>query len=156
MPEIKHAITIERPISDVFRYASNFNNAAEWQPDVKESHQSEERPRVGAFITQTRSSRLFGWRLDLNADIIDYKPNKLIQYKGVLGRFPLLGRLEFQSSSGSTTVTYETTVKMGFLFALLSPLLSGTLNRRTQVALNTLKQTLETSNTTATSFHENL
>ena len=158
MSEIKATVTINRPISEVFRYATNFHNAGEWQPDVEESHQSDEKPRVGVFITQRRSSRALGWKLDFNADIVEYVPNKLLGYKGIVGRFPVQGAFEFQPGGGTTTITERMNIRIPFLYTLFSPLISGAMRRRTEKALATLKAQLEAGSASAppTNFHEKL
>jgi uncharacterized membrane protein len=158
MPEITETIVINRPVSEVFRFVADLNKTQEWQPDVEETHATDERARVGVMVTQPRSSRMLGWRLDLNADIVEYTPNRLIEYKGVLGRFPVKDRLEFESSGGTTTVRETVNVRMGILFALFSPFMRSTLSRRTRRALEGLKTRLEnrTSSTSATDFHKQL
>jgi uncharacterized membrane protein len=159
MPEIQEAITIDRPVSDVFRYIADFNNAPQWQPDVVEAHVSGERTRVGSFFTLVRTTRLLGWKLDLNADIINYVPNRLIEYKGAVARFPVRGQYEFESSGGTTVVRETVNVRMGILYAIFSPLMSSAIRGRTRRALGQLKQTLEAGRTGAdsvTSFHQDL
>ncbi len=160
MPQIEQSVTINRPISEVFRFAADFENKAQqWQPDIIQHYQTEDKVRVGVMITQSRSTRLLGWRLDLNADITGYQPNKLIEYKGVLGRFPVLGRLEFSSAGGSTTVTESMDIRLGCLFAPFSPLMTMVMTGRTRRVLERLKQLLESrspGSQTPTDFHQEL
>lgn len=160
MPQVEYTVTINRPISEVFRFASNFNNADQWQPDVIETHQSDEKPRVGVMVTQRRSTRLMGWRLDLNADILEFVPNKQVGYKGVLGRFPVQGKLEFNNvGGGNTQVSYFMDIRMGFLYAIFSPSMKGVMTRRSKKALESLKTLMENrsaASTNLTDFHEKL
>lgn len=159
MPEIQEAITINRPVSDVFRFVADFENAPQWQPDVVEAHISGERTRIGSFFTLIRTTRLLGWKLDLNADIINYVPNRLIEYKGAVARFPVRGQYEFESGGGTTVVRETINVRMGFLYAIFSPLMRGVISGRTRRALAQLKQTLEAGRAGAasvTSFHQDL
>ncbi len=159
MPQVTHSTTINRPVGDVFRLAGNFDNAPQWQPDVESNHQTEDKMRVGVMITQHRRTRLLGWRLDLNADIVGYQPNRLIEYKGMLGNFNVNGRMEFASSGGTTTVTETMDIRMGFLYGLFAPFMRGVMKRRTRIALENLKTLLETKSAgtaTPTNFHEGL
>lgn len=160
MPQVEHSVTINRPVSEVFRFVNDADNMAEWQPDVRESHLTGEKMRVGVMMTQTRTTHLLGWRLDLNADIVGYQPNKSIEYQGILGRFPVRGQIAFESMGGNTTVTESLEIRMGFLFAIFSPMMSGTMKRRTRNALETLKEKLEnrsvTGNSKPTDFHNQL
>lgn len=160
MPQIEQSVTINRPISEVFRFAADLNaNGQQWQPDILAHHQTDEKLRVGVMITQSRSTRLLGWRLDLNADIIGYQPNKLIEYKGVLGRFPVKGRLEFSGSGGTTTVAERLDIRLGCLFAPFSPLMTMVMTGRTRRVLAKLKQALESRGSrsqTPTDFHQGM
>ncbi|PJF22296.1 MAG: hypothetical protein CUN56_06725 [Phototrophicales bacterium] len=143
MPEIIVSQTINRPVFDVFPMFTQVEKLEQWQPDLQAAHQTDDRLRVGVMVTYVRNTRALGWQLDLNADIVDYVPNRLIGYKGIIGRFPTSGRIEFESSGSSTTVTEIINVRMGFLFGLFSPLVKRALTRRTQNALNNLKMMME-------------
>jgi uncharacterized membrane protein len=143
MPQISESVTINRPVMAVFRVVVDASRVQEWQPDVTVAHASEDRLRVGVMITQERNTRALGWKLDLNADIIDYVPNRLIEYRGVLGRFPVVGRIEFESSGGTMTVRENLNIRMFFPLNFASPLVSGAMRRRTQTALNKLKNLVE-------------
>jgi uncharacterized membrane protein len=143
MPLIEHSVTINRPIGEVFRFIADFRNDPQWQPDVKAVHLSETPPRVGVMVTQTRNTFLFSWRLDLNADIVTYNLNKSIELKGVLGQFPVNMTYTIESSRGTTQVKQSYDVRMGFLFGLFAPMLSGVMRRRTRATLEKLKTLLE-------------
>lgn len=144
MPEIRDAITISRPITTVFQLVADTEQLDQWQPDVTQSHYSEKKLRVGVMITQDRKTYALGWKLDLNADIVDYVPNRKIVYKGVLGRFPATGTIEFESSGGAgTTVTETIDIKIGILHILFTPLIKGAIAKRTRQALQALKALAE-------------
>jgi len=160
MPEITQAVTINRPINEVFRFTIEFEKAADYIPDVTGSFLTGDKARVGAMLTQNRTTRALGWKLDLNADIVGYQPNRLIEYKGVIGRFPAHGRIEFESAGTSTTVRENVNIRMGFLFAIFGPFVRAAMSRRTNRALNALKERLEsrtgTSDAIPTDFHNQL
>lgn len=143
MPVVEYAVTINRPIGEVFRFVADFRNAPQWQSDVTEVHQTEGSTRVGSMVTEVRSTRLLGWKLDLNADITDFQLNKLLEYKGVLGRFPVTGTLTFEATRGATRVTHALNIRMGFLFALYSPLMAGVMRRRTQTTMDALRALMD-------------
>lgn len=143
------SITVNRSVSDVFRTVANFREASQWQPDVQGVHLSDDHVRTGVIVTVVRSTRLLGWKLDLNADIIDYTPNKLIEYKGVLGRFAVRGSYSFIPSAGKTQVTETLNIRMGWLYAIWGPLMRTVMAGRTRRALEGLKQYLEARGTTS-------
>ena len=154
MPEIEYSVTINRPISEVFRYIATVENNKEWQTDVIASQLSDKNMRTGLMFTESRKWRIWTWRMDLNADVLDYQPNKVIEFKGVLGRFPVTKRYKFASNRGTTEVTQEIEVRTGCLFMLFNPLISSGIMGRTKRTMNKLKEVLEArgGNTNVTNF----
>lgn len=149
MAEIKYTVTINRPVGEVYRFVSNFKNDPQWQGDVTDVHQSDGALRIGTMLTESRSSRAWTWKLDLNADVIDLKPNKLIEFKGVLGIFPVRKRYEFNFSRGTTEFTQEITVKISFIYMLFSPFIRRAIKARTQKTMNALKALMEQERSSA-------
>lgn len=143
MPVIEQTILINRPVGEVFRFVADFNNTPQWQPDVEQVFQTEPSLRTGVMVTESRRLHLMGWKLDLNADIIAYQPNRMIEFKGVLGSFPLRAVYTFETARGATQFTQSFDVRMGFLYGLFAPMMSGVIRRRTQRSLAALKQMLE-------------
>ena len=144
MPTIKRSITIDRPISQVFRYVADFSKHVEWQLDIIRVHQSDERIHVGSMVTVDRNVRALFARLDLNADITDYQINKKIEYKGTIGVYPAVGNYTFDSQGRSTTVTETVTVHMWFLPRWFTGwLYTMRLGQRSNSSLKNLKQVLE-------------
>lgn len=135
--------TIDRPVNAVFRIAADPARFREWQPDVTMSYASEDRLRVGVMLTQNRRATVAGMELHLNADIIDYKPNRLIGYRGVLGRLPMTAEIAFESDGTRTHITESLNVRTPFPYGLFSPFLRRALTRRTRAALAALKQLVE-------------
>lgn len=143
MPQLRYAVTIDRQVGDVFYYVADQQKTTEWQRDVIQVYQAEEPLRAGLIVSQDRATRLLGWRLDFNVDIMDYRPNKLISYEGALGRFRVEGKMQFESVRRATTVTEIMTIKMGIMYFIFSPLMSAVMKRRTRKTLDTLKAVLE-------------
>lgn len=149
MPVIKHTVTIERPISEVFGYVSDFSKHGEWQPDIINIHQSEGKTHVGSMVTIERRLRAVFARLDLNADITDLQLNKVIQYKGTIGVHPVIGSYAFEPQGRTTVVTETTDVRMWFLPRITTGwLFNMTLKNRSQKTLENLKKLLESGHPT--------
>lgn len=155
MPEIEYSVTINRPISEVFRYVADVKNNTLWQDDVIASQLSDKSMRVGLMFTESRKWRVWTWRMDLNADVLEYQPNKTIEFKGILGRFPVRKRYEFSSSAGTTTLKQTLSIRTGCIFLPFNPLISNGVNRRTKRTMNQLKQVLEAkSDAPVTNFQQ--
>ena len=143
MPVIEHSITINRPVGEVFRFVADFRNDPQWQADVQKIFQTETPTRVGVMLTETRSTRVLNWRLDLNVDVVEFQMNKAIHLKGVLGQFPVQATYIFESARCATQLKQTFDIRMGFLFSLFSPLMTGVMRRRTTTTLEKLKGLLE-------------
>lgn len=143
MPEITTSVTVNRPVSQVFRIAADTSRVQEWQTDIIASHFTEERIRVGVMVTQSRKTRAGGVRLDLNADVTDYQPNKVIGYRGVVGRFPSTIRMEFNPQGGATKVTETINIRLFFPFGFIGFAFKGALRRRSRNMLEQLKAIAE-------------
>ena len=148
MPQISESVTINRPTMTVFKTVVDTSRMQEWQPDVTSVHATENRLRVGVMLTQNRRTRLLGWKLDLNADIVDYAPNRVLGYRGVLGRFPISGKIEFESMGGTTEVREVLDIRMPFPMGIFSPYMRRVMGARTRAALGQLKNIVESGGVT--------
>lgn len=143
MAQIEHSIVINRPVSDVFAFVTDFNNCPKWQPDVVGVHQSEGKVRVGSMITLRRRLRVLFYQLDINADVIDVQPNKKLEYKGTMGFFPFTASYTFEPQGRSTRVTEALDVRVWGLHAIFGGVVRGTMKRRMGRIWDNLKQLLE-------------
>lgn len=143
MPLIEYSITINRSVGEVFRFVADFRNTPQWQTDVDQVFQTEPSLRTGVMVTETRRTRLLGWKLDFNADVIGYQPNRMIELKGVLGAFPCKTIYTFETARGATQLTQSLDIRMGFLYGLFAPMMRGVMLRRTQSSLEKLRQIME-------------
>lgn len=146
MAVIEFKITIDRPIDEVFGFVSDFNNAPTWQPDVQEVRQSEGKTRVGTMVTERRRLRVLFYQLDMNADVTDYRLNRKLEYKGVIGAFPFVASYSFDPAGRSTNVTETLDVRVFALHRIFGGFIVGTLRRRTENTWRNLKAHLEKRN----------
>ena len=144
MPIVRHSVTIDRPLAEVSRFVVDQTKIQQWQLDVRQIYHPEESMRPGIILSHDRATRIFHWRLDLNADVTDYRPNKLIAYQGALGQFRAKGKIEFEGHGRSAIVTETVDIRMGCLMFWLSPFMSAVMGRRTRKTLERLKIVLET------------
>ena len=145
MPIVRHSVTIDRPLAEVSRFVVDQTKIQQWQLDVRQVYHPEESIRPGIILSQDRATRIFHWRLDLNADVTDYRPNKLIAYQGALGQFRVKGKFEFEGHGRSAIVTETVDIRTGCLMFWVSPFISAVMGRRTRKTLERLKIVLETS-----------
>lgn len=143
MATIEYSLTIEKPISEVFSYVSDFTKHPEWQPDITAVHQSEGKTRVGAMVSERRKLRVLIYHLDLNVDVIDYHLNKKIECKGTTGTFPVNIVYTFEPSGRTTRVTETLTIHLWGPHRLLGGFVVRAMRNRMQKTWNNLKQLME-------------
>ena len=142
MANFEHSIRIQRPVSDVFGYVADWRNTPEWQTGTGGVTVVPDKPlRVGSMVTQERRSG--GADLLLNADVTDYKPNRQLELRGVLGRFQFRDTFSFESEGRSTVVKHERATGGGILARLFAPLMPFRMNRVMSSDLERLKKVLE-------------
>ena len=114
MARIERSVVIDKHVGDVFTYVTDFNRHPEWQPDIESVHQGEGRTRVGTMLSVRRRLRALHAQLDLNADVLDYRINKKIEYTGSIGTYPMTESYTFESQGRSTKVTKTTDIRFWF------------------------------------------
>lgn len=142
MPLIEQKITIQRPIFDVFRLATDFERMREWQPDLLEVSLTSANPvRSGTMISMRR--RFMGRLISLNADVLDFQRSKSLEIQGVHGTFPFRRTIEFSSSARETVISDRYNVRAGWFYFWYTPFFSRALKAQTDAEWKKLKQFLE-------------
>lgn len=142
MLKIQASVTINRPIQEVFAFASDPNNYTKWQTGVLESTATSPGP-LGVGTT-SRDTRVFlGRRMEQVNEITAYEPPTKYAFKIAAGAFPASGALTFEAVNGSTRVTEILEAEPGGFFKIAEPLISSIGKRQVEGDLHTLKDLLE-------------
>jgi hypothetical protein len=140
MPVIEQTITIQKPLFDVFRMATDVAQWGTWQNGVKNVALISGDPiRTGTMISLERGSTF------INADVTDYQRQKTLSLTGVWGRFRFARLTEFSSTGRETTIRDKLTVQTGFLWFWYNPILTSQLNGQIKADWAALKKLLESS-----------
>jgi carbon monoxide dehydrogenase subunit G len=104
---VTSAITIGRPIEEVFAVLTNVENTGKWFPgDVKEWWTSEPPTRVGST---RRAVATIGWfRYQNDAVVTAYEPPRWAVIKGTSKNAPFEATLAFEPVEGGTRVEVTT------------------------------------------------
>jgi uncharacterized protein YndB with AHSA1/START domain len=142
MKRIETSVVINRPIEEVFSYATNPENDKLWQSGVVESGLVGEGPLgVGA---QTREVRKFlGRRLESTAEVTEYEPNVKVAFKSTSGPVQYEAWYTFESVETGTKLTIVGEGDTGGLFKLAEGLVMRQFEKEMQGALVALKDILE-------------
>ncbi|MGH9878561.1 MAG: SRPBCC family protein, partial [Nitrososphaerales archaeon] len=140
MLEFKNKVEIGRPIAEVFRFLSNFENMSKWNHFVVQVRKMSDGPvGINTTFKQTRKTDVQQYK------IIEYEPNERVTIETLPPSVKLTMRFTFQASdSGDGTVVideWKFDTGIPALFARI-----GFTNAKSAVAenLEKLKQLLET------------
>jgi uncharacterized membrane protein len=143
----EESIKINRPVEEVFSYASNPENFPEWVATVIEVRQDAPRGggplRVGERFTAMQQA--LGRRFEAPFEVTDYEPNRRYAYRSTEGHpVPVTMTFTYQSvSSEGTRFSSRIEGEPGGFFGLVGPMLEKVLRRQMRTNLETLKDLLE-------------
>lgn len=138
----EQSLEIQRPLSFVYAYLSDFSNSVSWDPSVIQAQKITPGPlQVGThFDIQVK----FAWtQLSLNYHITDMQKDRYLELKGMADNFSVVDRIRFEGDDTRCTVHYQIDVYYQEPMAKIAPLLSPLVKSNAEQALKTLKRTLE-------------
>jgi len=144
MAKVVSSVQINRPIEDVYAYATTVDTLPQWLGAVQEVEQLTDGPlRVG---TQIRAvGKMLGRRLVTLVEVTALEPGVKFAFTGVMGPFTAHSSYTFASVAGGTKVTDAAESAQSGLFRLFDPLMGPMMRRQFEVNLAALKDRLEAS-----------
>lgn len=143
MIEMRHSVTIRRPVQEVFDYVRDQRNESKWHTDVVASEHSGP-VEEGDIVTWT--VRFMGKRQYVS-EVTKVEEPRLIQLKAIRG--PMLPTLthSFSSEDAATTYTRQVRIPPRGFFRLIGPIMkaTGAADRRNANFAENLKQLIETN-----------
>ncbi len=141
MPLIEHKITINRSVSEIFRFVVDFGNTPKWQPPSVQLERAG-KVKLGDMVVGKR--RMMGRMVFVNADVVDVSPGQKLVYSGIMGGFPFRTTYLFNfTGSSGTQVTVTIDVRIPWFYFFMRPFVMSGLNGQTVTSLNNLKQYLD-------------
>ena len=137
MPVIEHKISINRSVTDVFKFLVDFSNNPKWQPDSIQLERNGQ-IKLGDMIVGTR--RLMGRRVHVNADVVDYSPNQTIAFTGIMGSYPFRTTYKFYFGGGGTELTEIMDIRIPWIYFWVRPFLLPAIERQIRTSLENLKE----------------
>jgi hypothetical protein len=140
MPVIQHKISINRSVTDVFRFVADFSNNPKWQPNAIRLERSGV-VRLGEMIVGTR--RIMGRMVHVNADVVDYSPNQTIAFTGIMGSYPFRSTYKFYYGGGGTEMTEILDIRIPWIYFWTRPFVMSGLDGQIQTSLANLKSFMD-------------
>ena len=147
MESIHAAITIERPIGEVWEYVSDIRNDVEWFAGIKAVRTvSDVKREAGAELEL--DAHLFGWRFTSRMRITDYVPPGRMTMLSALSpiNYSATYRLEPANDGTGTTFMLDALVIAGSYYRLFGPAFAPLLRAAVQRRFVVLKRVLDGTN----------
>lgn len=140
--KLETSIVINRPAEQVWAYVTNFEKSSEWNPATLEMRLTSDPPvRKGSAYVWV--GQFLGRRIETNAEVTAFEPNREFAYKIVSGPFPGTASTTLEAANGGTRVTLTSEADMGGFFKLAEPVMAAMSKRQLEGMLANLKDILE-------------
>jgi uncharacterized protein YndB with AHSA1/START domain len=136
------SIRIDRPLMEVFTYASDPANMPRWAGEVLETELLSPGP-LGVGSRARGVGKLLGRRLDVTIEITAFEPGRRFAFKSVAGPASSENSLTFDEVDGGTRITETVEAELAGFLGLADALVGRALNRQFETNLANLKDLLE-------------
>jgi uncharacterized protein YndB with AHSA1/START domain len=137
-------VIVERPIEEVFTFATDPDNDTLWQSTSLKTEQTSEGP-VDVGTTFRNTSKFLGRRIESTYEVIENEPPHKQCVRITSGPIPGVGCYLFEPTDdgGSTRFTQRFEAEVGGFFRLADPLAGRAIRRQQETDMATLKDMLE-------------
>ena len=142
MIKIELSIVINRPVAEVFAFATNPANNVKWQEGLVESRMASSGPMgVGAQVVDVR--KFLGRDMDSKLEVTAFEPNKPFAEKVVSGPLKFEITQTFEPSGDGTKVSLVAQGEPGGFFKLAEGMVQKQLQSQLEGDAGRLKKALE-------------
>jgi uncharacterized protein YndB with AHSA1/START domain len=142
MARIEASIVIDRPVEEVFEFATDPEKQPLWQTGVSEAEQISEGP-MGVGTTLRGVGHFLGRRIESISEITHYEHNRRIDVKMTSGPMKFEETDTFEPVGDGTRVTFALEGDPGGFFKLAEPVVIRMAQREYEKSLANLKDILE-------------
>jgi uncharacterized membrane protein len=142
MVRVEDSVVVNRPIEEVFAYATDIGRFPEWSAMVQEAEQATPGP-VGIGTKLRTTVQFLGRRFTSEQEVTEYVPNRIFRGRSVSGPIPFTVTSTFEEVEGGTKFTWALDGESKGFFSLADPLLVQLGKRQVTAQLGTFKDLLE-------------
>jgi uncharacterized protein YndB with AHSA1/START domain len=135
-------VRIQRPVEDVYAYATTVATMPEWRGDVSEAEQLTDGP-LGVGTRIRAGGKALGRPIGIVIEVTELEPGARFGYRPVSGPLRTHNVYTFESEAGGTLVTLTDDIELSGIFRLFEPLMSRMVRRQYEANLGRLKAILE-------------
>lgn len=142
-PAFTDKITINRPISEVFEFITDFSNGPKMNEDIINVEKLTEGPvRIGSKFKETRVIR--GRNAEAAIEVVKYNPSEEFSAQSVSNGLIVTYHYQMSEVTDGTTVSFQCEVKTsGIIMALTKPFLIKILKQEDGDHLKDIKRVIE-------------
>jgi uncharacterized membrane protein len=141
MPTATRAITIRRPVGEVFRYVADGTTAPRWRSGVLDV-EAVSGSGVGAIYRQGVKGP-GGRRIAADYEITAFEPDQRLAFRAIAGPVRPTGEFRFEAQDGETRLTFSLDAELGgWKKLLMGRAVQQTMDAE-MLALDRLKAVLE-------------
>ena len=137
-----YAITIERPIEDVFAVLTDVTKTARWYP-VRVEEWWVTPPPHGVGSVRRARVKMLGRVMENDAVVTEYDPPHRAALKGTSTSAPFVATLVFAPANGGTKVEIETIFDLSGIMRLIGPAFIRRYDRSWDEGLQNVKRMME-------------
>ena len=141
MPSAEHAVSIRRPLYEVFDFVANKENDPRWRPGIVELERVSGDGSVGTKYRQILKGP-GGRAIPADFEITSFESGKRLTFQATAGPVRPAGGFDFVEDAGVTRVTFWLEAELVGMKKLMAPMVSKSMRSEVQ-SLDRLKQILE-------------
>jgi carbon monoxide dehydrogenase subunit G len=142
MANYEQSVWINRPVGEVFAFATNPESEPLWNTGMQESEITSEGP-LGVGTKVRSMSRALGRTVETTWEVTEYEVNRRKAVKSTSGPIPFEATSIFESVDGSTKLTFSIQAEAGGISRLIAPVIIRMGKSQTENSFANLKQLLE-------------
>jgi uncharacterized membrane protein len=143
MITVEKSVQINKPIGDVFAYATNIDNVTKWQDGVESIEIEGDSNTVGGKYTEVR--KFLGREMRTTLEITAYEANAKWAAKVLEGPVPYEVVADYKSEDGGTKVIMHIDGEPSGFFKLAQGAVQKQLDKSMEEDLQRLKEQVEAS-----------
>jgi len=141
MITVERSIQIDKPAADIFAYASNYDNATQWQGGVESVEVEGGGSQVGGKYTEVR--KFLGREMRTTLEVTAYEPGVKWAAKTITGPVPYEVTMTLESAGGGTKVTTHIDGEPTGFFKMAQGAVQSQLEKSLEGDLQRLKEQVE-------------
>ncbi|HSJ29025.1 MAG TPA: SRPBCC family protein [Acidimicrobiia bacterium] len=142
MPRTEHAITIGRPVGDVFAVLGDVENTARWHPSAIEERWTSEGP-IGIGSTRHSVGKAYGLRSENDAEVVLFEPPSALGLRSLVSPVPFEITILLRPEENGTAITWISELRPTGLLRLVVGATRPLHDRQTRRGLERRKALME-------------